>query len=352
MASSDSSMTTDADSFAGFFNQQVNTPQEPPPAPPVVEAMPDDVMPQTEVPDAPPVSEEPRTTESAPKPDKQVFYVKDSVTGVREKQEIDWTKREDIIKEVSKARGVLPKLQSQRDQLKAKLEDVEPKYLELQTELEKMKQAYSGEGALGVLNYLAQGDEDELSAMLDSIYEERIASVTATAEEKREREHAKLRKQQDDEATKMKQELESLRTNAQKEAETTRARQEEAELNRVGSKWEFKLGDSTLQEELNDMLWDRATAQMDRLAKQGIEITAAVKEAQFRLAKQSLNKFANAGAKEKGKQAVETAKSRAASQIAAQASGASGSQMQDAKMKEAAGANSGFAAFFNAVRGK
>jgi len=351
-------VSTESDSsFADFFNQQIATPSEEVPqeevaaAPEEVPQEEGDPVVPDEVPETPP-AEEPQSEEPAQKlPDTQSFFIKDPVTGVREKHTVDWTKREDILKEISKARGLLPKLQSQRDQFKTKLEDVEPKYQKLQADLSQMTEAYKAEGAIGILKFLAE-DEDELSAMLDGIYEERNASLNATAEELRERELAKLRKQQEDEQSRMKAELEDLRTRASKEEEARKLQQEEAEMQRVGSKWEFKLADSTLQEELNDMLWDRATAQMDRLAAQGVEITAAVKEAQFRLAKQSLSKFANAGAKQTGKKAVETAKSRAASQITAQVSGASDAQIDEAKLKEAAGASGGFSAFFNAVRGK
>lgn len=351
MASDVVSTESESSSFAEFFNQQINVPEEgtAPPAS-VPTEVPEEVDPEVASQTAP-IQEEPSSDTPTALPDTQSFFIKDPVTGVREKHTVDWTKREELLKEISKARGLLPKLQSQRDQFKTKLEEVEPKYQKLQTDLSQMTEAYKADGALGILKYLAE-DEDELSAMLDSIYEERNASLNASAEEKRERELAKLRKQQEDEQARMKAELEELRSKANTETEARRLQQEEVEMQRIGSKWEFKLTDSTLQEELNDMLWDRATAQMDRLSAQGVEITSAVKEAQFRLAKQSLSKFATSGAKQAGKRAVETAKGRAASQITAQVSGASDAQIDDAKLRQAAGASGGFAAFYNAVRGK
>lgn len=355
--SSETPEVGDSDSFASFFNTAKSTEQEQPPVQDEVESQPPEVSepPVEEVPETPP-AEEPKAEEKPPEPepDVQNFYVKDPVTGVREKQSIDWTKRDEIIREVSKARGLLPKLQSQRDQFKTKLAEMEPKYEELNKTVEGFREAYAADGAMGVLKILAD-DEDELSAMLDSIYEERHASLNQTEEERREKELAKLRKEQETKAERMERELQEMREKAAKEAEERQLREEERSLQRVYSKWEFKLKDRDMQEEINDMLWDRATARLDRLASEGVEITDAVKEAQFRLAKQSLKKFAQSSAKSEGKRAVDTAKSRAASIVtSASGSGATTDQETQAALKKAMKGSDGvnFASFFNNVRGK
>lgn len=242
---------------------------------------------------------------------------------------IDYSDK-DKLRTYAKQAGGFRKMQAERDELAKWKKSVESDYSELKNFEDTIETAYADGHIRGVAELLA-GSQQAYKDWLNQEVEKEIAKRDASPAEL---ERIELQERLDSE----RREREKLVKQQQREQEKRQAESERLEteklqnqLDRGFNKWNFagKLGDQELEQSINEMVWEKAKAEIGELPDDH-KLTQADVDKAFRKAANSFRKFSKSEGRKVASQTMENTKKQAASKAAMLASkGVGVSQVND-----------------------
>lgn len=204
---------------------------------------------------------------------------------------VDLTDKDRMIRAVKREAG-MRKFQAERDQARAKLAEYES-FAEKAKHFDSLEDAYNKEGVAGIIDrVLGEGSHE---AYIQQAVEKSNMRAVATPEEL-----AALDAQ--DKSSKLERQIEALRASAKKAEENAAKNAEKVERDKLQSlinptfekyRFEGKLNDRVREHELDQMIWQNALAKLERLDNQGVEITKAVINKQFKSVANVIRKTIN-----------------------------------------------------------
>lgn len=269
--------------------------------------------------------------QAAPEGDVEFLELTDE-TG-RRRIKIDWSNRDAIKKAVSMAAGAR-KWQSERDQLKSKLESQEKSAKDVQEAWDAVSKAYESQGIEGLVDLLA-AEQGAYQKWMQSQLQKELAKRDASPEEL---ERMQLKERLD----KMERErsLESKRLKEREEAiAQERAAAEQAQLQSIVNpafdkvRFAGTLGNEQLEDRLDRTVWSEAIDILSNIEEQQgrDSVTPAVTRKVFQEVAESLRGALQVKAKEEAAAASEVRKAQAATKVAAKAQTVQGSRQTDAE---------------------
>jgi hypothetical protein len=223
---------------------------------------------------------------------------------------IDYSDKEQI-KKYAKMAGGMRKFQAERDQLKTKLETIQPEYEELKNTWGSIESAFAKEGIEGVVRVIA-GDEAAFQKWEEDRYNRRRAKEDASpAELERIELEEKLafeRKQRE----RIENETKAEREKREAEGERQEVQKYQNLMTPAFNKWRFtgKLGDSKLEADIDSMVWEKARVALGEL-DESIDLTPRVVEREFKRAANSFRRFVDTETKKKVSSAIQSKKKAA-----------------------------------------
>lgn len=290
--------------------------------------------------DVQPVAEEQAQEEArTPQPQKDEYVYVTDESGQRKKIKVDYTP-EKVRKAYEMAAG-MRKFQAERDRLRKEMESLQ----QLKTDYEDLQQSWSAlEGALrekglaGLIDLL-HGKEGYYDEFLARELERREYLKNASpAERERMQLEERLARVEREKARKEK-EFQEYQEKLLREREAQEQLQLQNMINPAFNKYRFAgtLGDSILEERLDQAIWHQALSNLENLPD-SVELTPALVEKEFREVASTFKKVINKQATQKTKEIVETRKANAQAAVAAKAaSGMKQSYPQDVEQDIANG---------------
>jgi len=249
--------------------------------------------------------QEVQTSES----DVEELTVKDS-KGRRRKLKLDYSNRDALKKNALMAHGAR-KWQAERDSFKKQVEDITPKYQELQSNFEKLESAYQSGGLKGLVELLdGEGAYDQHIQSVISRHETRR---NATPEELSQMDAQEAAQARDSEYEKLRKEMEELRTQAEQSKEQSELNELSSVVNPAFDKFRFdgKLGDPVQEHRLDTMLWREVTDNLDSMGEKGVELSREVVRKEFRKVSNEIRKMISVQGEKKAKKVVAKKKQEA-----------------------------------------
>lgn len=241
-------------------------------------------------------------------------------SGKKKKVKINLNDIESIKNTFSKAAGLVPKLQRERDQVKAELAKVaEP--LQAYSKLEK---AFEAEGIKGVISLLA-GGEDKVNEFIESELDRRNWMATASHDEIKSLELSKELEQAKKERQELLDKVAKEREEAELSKQTAAEREMQAKLAGSFEKHRFSSDqyDAKTATKLNKVIWREA---LESLAELGNENpTRREIEAAFKEARSFVSGHVNKEVETKTKQVYENRKADAQRRVASHVSSSTAS---------------------------
>lgn len=236
----------------------------------------------------------------------------------RRKVKVDFSDREKLRKLVAQSYG-MRKFQKERDDAMQRLKELESKSGELQGTWDRLQEVYESQGVRGLVN-LVSGQEDAYDQHLQQQIERAQAKAKASPEQLKQIEALERAEQiaRENELFKKKLEEREVQEAQQREAMEVEALQ--TKLNAPFAKYAFtgKLGDSALEQQYNEALWNLATNRLRQLPEEQ-ELTSQLIEKTFRDVALGFNKAVTKQVKEKTATTAQRRKDAAATRVAQKA---------------------------------
>lgn len=236
----------------------------------------------------------------------------------RRKVKVDFSDKEKLRKLVAQSYG-MRKFQKERDDAMKQLKDLESKSSELQSTWDRLQEVFETQGVKGLVNLVA-GQEDAYDSHLQQQLERAQAKAKATPEQLKQIEALERAEQiaKENELFKKRLEERELREAQQREALEVEALQ--TKLNAPFAKYAFtgKLGDSELEQQYNEALWNLATNKLRQLPEDQ-ELTDQLVDRTFREVALRFNKAVTKQVKEKTATTAQRRKDAAATRVAQKA---------------------------------
>lgn len=233
--------------------------------------------------------------------------------------DVDYSNRDEIDKAFLMAHGAR-KWQAERDQAKRQLSEVSTKHEQLSTHWNSLEQAYQKNGVAGVVDLL-EGRQGAYQSQVQAQIERQKFLEGASPEEKQLLEVRELAEQRDRELAKMRKENEDFRKNMETERETAELRSLESKVHPPFEKYRFKgrLGDENDEHMFDEMLWNTALKRLEPYEEKGVDISPELIEREFRTVAQSLRKRVGVQADKAVSKVVERKKTEATEHAQAKA---------------------------------
>lgn len=227
--------------------------------------------------------------------------------GKRRNIKVDFSDHDKMTKYVQKAANAV-RLQSERDTLQAKLE----KANQAESALESLQTIVDNSGFEGLIDHL-NSDNGGFKAWIDTQVARREQRLHATEDEL-----AKL--DAEDKASQLQRRLDLIERQQAEREERIKSESQQSELNRLQSevnpiyfKYTFdgKLGDSVAEQRHNKAMFRDVTETLDELKEQGVKITPAIIEREFRAYATPLLKGVNRRVRQNTKAVIDKKKAEA-----------------------------------------
>lgn len=227
--------------------------------------------------------------------------------GKRRNIKVDFSDHERMTKYVQKAANAV-RLQSERDALQAKVD----KMGEAQTALENLQSIVDRSGFEGLIDHL-NSDNGGFQAWMDQKMSRHEQRLHASDDEL-------ARLDAEDKAAELQRRLELYERQQQEREERINRESEQAKLDKLQSevnpiyfKYTFdgKLGDSVAEQRHNKAMFREVTETLDTLAEEGVKITPAIIEREFRAYATPLLKGVNRRVRQNTKRAIDKKKTEA-----------------------------------------
>ena len=227
--------------------------------------------------------------------------------GKRKNIKVDFSDTERMTKYVQKAANAV-RLQSERDALQAQVQ----KLSESQTALDRLQQILDTSSYEGLIDHL-NADNGGFKAWMDDKVARHEQRLHASEDEL-------ARLDAEDKASQYERRLQLIEQQQQEREERLQQESQQAELNKLQSevnpiyfKYTFdgKLGDSVAEQRHNKAMFREVTSTLDELAEQGVRVTPAVIEREFRAYATPLLKGVNRRVRQNTKKAIDKKKSEA-----------------------------------------
>ena len=235
--------------------------------------------------------------------------VKDA-RGRKKKLQIDYQDKEAIKKQALLAHGAR-KWQNERDTAKKQLNDISPKYQELQSQFGKLEEAYASGGVQALVDLLdGEGAHDKYQKSLIDRYENR---KTASVEELAQMDAQEHSNKQSSAFEKLQQEMQELR-------EQTAQSKDEAAFDAMTAlvtpsfdkfRFDGKLGDSVQEHRLDTMLWNEVSENLATMEDSGTTVTREMARREFRKVSSDLRKMITVQGERKAKKTIAKKKQEA-----------------------------------------
>ena len=255
--------------------------------------------------------------ESTETPSGSEFEVTVSDDKGRRKVKVDPNDTEKLKKFVSMAYGAR-KWQAERDQAKKSAAEFKSQLSEVQSDWEKLEKAYSSGGLEGLVELL-DGPE-ALKKYRESViskYEERR---NATPQELRAIEAAEQAESRQRELDQLRKEQEEFRRSVEQERELAQEHEIKSRINPVFEKYRFSgtLGSDTDEHMFDSMLWDTALKNLEPYEEEGLELSPALVEREFKRVATAIRKRIGAQAKKQVSRAVKSKKENTEANVQSQ----------------------------------
>jgi hypothetical protein len=263
-------------------------------------------------------NEEGEATQSLDSANKKADIEEIVVTGPEGKKrlKIDYTDK-DKIKTAFKLAAGARKWQKERDDARKTLTEVKAEKEKADSDWQRLETAYKEDGIRGLVNLLE--GKDVYSDFLDQEIQKKREYDALSPQQK---EALDLRKQSE----KDKLEAAKVRTDYEKKLAEINKKQQEAEAAALNSKvtpafekysFSGKLGDPVSEAEFDEMLWNKAIANLEKIPE-SIELTKAMIDKEFRMVSQRMQKHLNSQVQKKVTQVIDKTKQAATSKAQAQ----------------------------------
>lgn len=232
---------------------------------------------------------------------------------------VDFSDRDKVKKLASLAYGAR-KFQVERDQIKQTLEQERQEAEKLKADMNKFESIYEKEGAKGLIMMLE--GEDGYHKFLEEARAERERWEEMDPSEKQQLIRDRELETEREKARKDKEEYERRISELDKRQREADEKAFESKLNPAFDRYRFtgKLGDAVAEHRLDQALWSQTMDALQPYEDQGLEITQAMVDKEFRKASQELGKILNRQAEKKTKVAIQKAKNVAQSKAQAKVS--------------------------------
>ncbi len=227
---------------------------------------------------------EPAASESKPKEevtgDKEVITVTDN-KGKRQIT-VDFNDRAKVKKAFELAAGAR-KWQAERDTAAKKATELETKLSDLQRRWDLLEGAWREEAEDGVIKLLSDGKRN-----VDTVYKERAEreaqKLSASPAELAKMEFEERLATEQKARQKIEKEMESFKESITKDKTAAEEKVRESVVNPAFDKYRFdgKLGNDEQELMLDEMMWTRAGKALDEYSAQGIPLTPALVEREFK----------------------------------------------------------------------
>lgn len=246
----------------------------------------------------------------------------------KRKVKVDLNNTEQLKKTLAAAYG-FRKMQAERDNVSAKLKEIEPKYTELKQGWDALENAYQNGGVEGLVDLLG-GKKGYYSEWKKGELEKELRYQNASDAEKREIE---LREKLD----RLEKESSLREKRAAEEAQRAVAEREEAQLRSLESqitpafnkhRFAGTLGDSSKEARLDKAIWDQALANLEALPDD-VQLTPQMIEREFKQIATEFRAIIGKQAQAQVKKVIENKKQAAQTQVAAAAKSVPPSSIQN-----------------------
>jgi len=227
--------------------------------------------------------------------------------GKRKNIKVDFSDKDKLKKYVQKAANAV-RLQSERDALQAKVGKLE----EAQTAMNSLQEIVDTKGFEGLIDHL-NSDNGGFKAWMDQKVARHEQRLHASEDEL-------ARLDAEDKAAELQRRLERIEQQEQSREERLSEERNQVELDKLASqvnpvyfKYTFdgKLGDSVAEQRHNKAMFREVTETLDNLREEGVQITPAVIEREFKAYASPLLKGVNRKVRQNTKRAIDKKKAEA-----------------------------------------
>jgi len=236
----------------------------------------------------------------------------------KRKVKVDLNNKEQLVKTLSMAYG-FRKATAERDQISAKLKQIEPQYTELKQSWDTLENAYQNGGIEGLVDLLG-GKQGYYSEWKRGELEKELRYQNSSEAEKRELDlREKLDKLEKESSLREKRAAEEAKK-AQTEREEAQLRSLESQIAPAFNKYRFagQLGDAAKEQAVDHAIWDQALKNLE-LLPDDVELTPQLIEREFKQVATTFRAIIGKQAQAQVKKVIENKKQAAQTQVAAAA---------------------------------
>jgi hypothetical protein len=229
--------------------------------------------------------------------------------GKRRKIKVDFNDRQSAVKNARLAAGAR-KWQAERDRAQAQLKKLEGSQEKVDG-FNALNEAYEVGGPLAVLR--AMIGEQEADQWLAGQYQRHEFRQNASEDELKYLDAQERSEQQSRELDRLKKTQEEWQQKVESEREAAEVAEVQSLFNPLFEKYRFagKVEDANLAQELDEMVFERARANLRKLEANGVALDRTSMERAIRAAANSLRKFTNQESERKASQRVSATKEKA-----------------------------------------
>lgn len=236
----------------------------------------------------------------------------------RRKVKVDFSDRDKLKKLVAQSYG-MRKFQKERDDALKNLKELQASKEELESTWSNLQEVYERQGVQGLVNLVA-GEPNAYESHLQQQLERAQAKAKASPEQLKQIEALERAEQATRENELFKRKLEEREALEAQRREAMEVEALQTKLNAPFAKYAFtgKLGDSALEQQYNEALWNLATNRLRQLPEDA-ELTDQILDRTFREVALNFNKAVTKQVKEKTAKTAQRQKDKAATRVAAKA---------------------------------
>jgi hypothetical protein len=246
--------------------------------------------------------------ETATLPDTEEISVR-GPNGKKRKIKVDYNNRDQILKNARLAAGA-HKWQVERDKALGELDKVKD-YQEKAQNFDKIAEAFEQGGELAALQ--AMVGEQGAQTWLENQLQRQEFRKNASEEQLKLLDSQEKADSQTRELEKLRREQEELRQTVAQRQEAAEVAELQSVVNPAFDKYRFsgKLSDESQAQDLDEMVWARGKAQLERYEGEGMKITPEIADKVFRSAANRLRKIVNVESDRKADRKVRKTKETA-----------------------------------------
>lgn len=236
----------------------------------------------------------------------------------KRKVKVDLNNKEQLKTTLAAAYG-FRKMQAERDNVSARLKEIEPKYTELKQGWDTLENAYQNGGVEGLVDLLG-GKKGYYSEWKRSELEKELKYQNASEIEKREIDLRQKLERLEKESTLREKRASEEAARARTEREEAQLRSLESQIAPAFNKYRFAgtLGDTSKEARLDKAIWDQALENLEALPDT-VQLTPQMIEREFKQIATEFRAIIGKQAQAQAKQVIENKKQAAQTRVAAAA---------------------------------